>query len=121
MAQKTQANGYVLAFMFIVVVLVIIGIIFGFGKNNPSFYSTDKNCLLVEQQDNTYNCYSNHAAYAFEEGLHVDHAKERFSAFRKEAEKREEIKSSVDEGQVFPRENEDYLRKYNKEQINNGN
>lgn len=98
------------------VLLALILLLFGCDYNPPEFYSVDKECLLVQQEDHSHNCYENHVAYAYHEGLHIEHAKEKFNAFMLESRKREKMKQSLDSNQVkklpsMSKHKEDYIEK----------
>lgn len=111
--------------LFLLIVCIVMAILFITGcSQETSFYSTERNCLIVEQQDSTFNCYKNYAAYAANERFNLDHAKQRFNALRLEAQKKEKIIKSLDKSniKIYPGSTkEDYLKKQALKQIREKN
>lgn len=95
--------------IFVILLVIILGGMLLFGgcsDSHPEFYSIEKDCLIVkhEKKNGTiYKCYETHEAYAVHEGLHLDHAKQRFNGFKREAMKIKEINNRIDDSNTFIR------------------
>lgn len=113
MSHQRGASSGMLFFLAGIAILFALMIIFGGCEQKTTFYSMDRECLIVEQ-DSTFNCYKNHTAYSVHEGYDLDHARQRFNSYELEALKRDMISTRLGSTRVktYPsfKNKEDYLR-----------
>lgn len=88
------------AAVILIMMIVVILAMLQSRASDHTFYDIEKECLIVESEK-AVNCYTTPESYAMHEGLHVSFAKEKWRAYVAEAEKREEIRRSVDSSTVY--------------------
>lgn len=87
---NTDTNIWMIYFLIIVSLLFIFAAIFGCNGKHV-VYSLRENCLMVQQKEDTYNCYLDPESYAKGEELSRSGAQISWSAYFKEAKKRKQF------------------------------
>lgn len=95
-----QGTGSTLIIIAITLLLLVLALLFG-CEQKKNFYSVEHECLMVEQDNGSFNCYSNPALLSVHEGYHIEHAKEHFHAHRMETIKKMKIADSLDESSIY--------------------